>query len=164
MGHYGVHLGSTGPRWAPCWPHEHCYLRRFVHNTDFNCSNILKCWSVAACLLCSVCSFPVIQWLRKVIWANMLWYLEVLFILRFNEPWHLFHICIWGQCVRGLARIIWLWARNWHLTEMIFILTLTPLFFTRNNSSAVAACEKMRPNWTIYLSLKAPYTFTSFGW
>ena len=21
-----VHLGLTGPRWAPCWPHEPCYL------------------------------------------------------------------------------------------------------------------------------------------
>ena len=20
MGHYGAHLGPTGPRWAPCWP------------------------------------------------------------------------------------------------------------------------------------------------
>ena len=23
---HGVHLGPTGPRWAPCWPHEPCYL------------------------------------------------------------------------------------------------------------------------------------------
>ena len=22
----GVHLGPKGPRWAPCWPHELCYL------------------------------------------------------------------------------------------------------------------------------------------
>ena len=22
----GAHLGPTGPRWAPCWPHELCYL------------------------------------------------------------------------------------------------------------------------------------------
>ena len=22
----GAHLGQTGPRWAPCWPHEPCYL------------------------------------------------------------------------------------------------------------------------------------------
>ena len=21
-----AHLGPTGPRWAPCWPHEFCYL------------------------------------------------------------------------------------------------------------------------------------------
>ena len=25
-GQHGAHLGPTGPRWAPCWPHEHCYL------------------------------------------------------------------------------------------------------------------------------------------
>ena len=23
---YGNHLGPRGPRWAPCWPHELCYL------------------------------------------------------------------------------------------------------------------------------------------
>ena len=23
---HGAHLGPTGARWAPCWPHEHCYL------------------------------------------------------------------------------------------------------------------------------------------
>ena len=26
MDQRGAHLGSTGPRWAPCWPHELCYL------------------------------------------------------------------------------------------------------------------------------------------
>ena len=26
MGQHGVHLGPTGPRWAPCWPHKLCYL------------------------------------------------------------------------------------------------------------------------------------------
>ena len=25
-GQHGTHLGPTGPRWAPCWPHEPCYL------------------------------------------------------------------------------------------------------------------------------------------
>ena len=24
-GQHGAHLGPTGPRWAPCWPHESCY-------------------------------------------------------------------------------------------------------------------------------------------
>ena len=23
---HGAHLGPIGPRWAPCWPHEPCYL------------------------------------------------------------------------------------------------------------------------------------------
>ena len=23
---HGAHTGPTGPRWAPCWPHEPCYL------------------------------------------------------------------------------------------------------------------------------------------
>ena len=25
---HGAHLGPKGPRWAPCWPHEPCYLGR----------------------------------------------------------------------------------------------------------------------------------------
>ena len=25
-GQHGAHLGPTGTRWAPCWPHEPCYL------------------------------------------------------------------------------------------------------------------------------------------
>ena len=28
-GQHGAHLGPTGPRWAPCWPHELCYLGCF---------------------------------------------------------------------------------------------------------------------------------------
>ena len=26
LGQHGAHLGPTGPRWAPCWPNESCYL------------------------------------------------------------------------------------------------------------------------------------------
>ena len=29
-GQHRAHLGPTGPRWAPCWPHELCYLGCFV--------------------------------------------------------------------------------------------------------------------------------------
>ena len=25
-GQHGAHLGPTGPRWAPCWSDEPCYL------------------------------------------------------------------------------------------------------------------------------------------
>ena len=28
-GQHGAHLASTGPRWAPCWPHELCYMVKF---------------------------------------------------------------------------------------------------------------------------------------
>ena len=30
---YGAHLGPTEPRWAPCWPHEPCYLGLFWKET-----------------------------------------------------------------------------------------------------------------------------------
>ena len=29
---HGAHLGRTGPRWAPCWPHELCYLGIVCHS------------------------------------------------------------------------------------------------------------------------------------
>ena len=29
---HGAHLGPTGPRWAPCWCHELCYLGGFCYN------------------------------------------------------------------------------------------------------------------------------------
>ena len=28
-GQQGAHLGPVVPRWAPCWPHEPCYLGQF---------------------------------------------------------------------------------------------------------------------------------------
>ena len=30
---HGAHLGPTGPRWAPCWPHDACYLRTHLYCT-----------------------------------------------------------------------------------------------------------------------------------
>ena len=33
---HGAHLGPTGPRWAPCWPHELCYLGwHSVHSMNY---------------------------------------------------------------------------------------------------------------------------------
>ena len=31
-GQHGAHLGPTGPRWAPCWPHELCSLGTLNHS------------------------------------------------------------------------------------------------------------------------------------
>ena len=31
-GQHGSHLGPTGPRWAPCWPYELCYLGNLVYS------------------------------------------------------------------------------------------------------------------------------------
>ena len=30
-GQHGAHLGPTGPRWAPCWPHGPCYLANLTN-------------------------------------------------------------------------------------------------------------------------------------
>ena len=29
LGQLGTHMGPTGSSWAPCWPHEPCYLGYF---------------------------------------------------------------------------------------------------------------------------------------
>ena len=35
-GLHGAHLRPTGPRWAPCWPHDPCYLGfSFTFNGKF---------------------------------------------------------------------------------------------------------------------------------
>ena len=41
-GQHGVHLGPTGPRWAPCWPHELCYLGYSwpAHDASFLCTSL----------------------------------------------------------------------------------------------------------------------------
>ena len=31
---YGVHLGSVGPRWAPCWPYEPCYQGHYASQVN----------------------------------------------------------------------------------------------------------------------------------
>ena len=39
-GQNGAHLGPTGPRWAPCWPHELCYLGDT--NVQSRCDSIVN--------------------------------------------------------------------------------------------------------------------------
>ena len=52
MGPTWAHLGLTGPRWAPCWPHELCYLgcHSGFRKRRFACSApdryLSQCWSV----------------------------------------------------------------------------------------------------------------------
>ena len=41
MGQHGAHLGPTGPKWAPCWPHELCFLDSF----DINQFIYSRVWS-----------------------------------------------------------------------------------------------------------------------
>ena len=44
-GQHGAHLGPVGPRWAPCWSHEPCYLGCFFIANLNNLSNKqLGCW------------------------------------------------------------------------------------------------------------------------
>ena len=35
-GQQGAHLGPTGPRCAPCWPHELCYPGRYIFANGYS--------------------------------------------------------------------------------------------------------------------------------
>ena len=37
---YGANPGSTGPRWAPCWPHGLCYLGYFLTYGTFSLCDV----------------------------------------------------------------------------------------------------------------------------
>ena len=47
-GQHGAHLGPVGIRWAPCWPHEPCYLGRHSRGmrrkcvTRFNVDTVIE--------------------------------------------------------------------------------------------------------------------------
>ena len=43
-GLHGTHLGLTGPRWAPCWPHEPCYQGSYIEYIKK--LNFLIPWSI----------------------------------------------------------------------------------------------------------------------
>ena len=45
---HGANMGPTGPRWAPCWPRELCYLDFYEHghsiqNIVIIITNIIPC-------------------------------------------------------------------------------------------------------------------------
>ena len=41
---HGAHLGPTGPRWAPCWPHELCYLGMLLNYGVFTMAVTWTLW------------------------------------------------------------------------------------------------------------------------
>ena len=43
-GQPGAHLGTTGPRWAPCWSQEPCHLGRNEYTKDIMRSWIITKW------------------------------------------------------------------------------------------------------------------------
>ena len=60
-GQYGAHLGPTGASWAPCWPHDLCYLGIFHADILHICpihTYIYVYISYDMCILLSF-SFPI---------------------------------------------------------------------------------------------------------
>ena len=50
-GQHGANLGPIGPRWAPCWPHEPCYLGLLILqiNAVIPAAVVLFWWSDPEC-------------------------------------------------------------------------------------------------------------------
>ena len=45
-GQHGAHLGPVGPRWAPCWPHEPCYLGIFISKVIYCYSHVTEIYDI----------------------------------------------------------------------------------------------------------------------
>ena len=56
-GQHGAHLGPTRPRWAPCWPHELCYLGWFCM-----CVHI---WSSKRCIVVQKDTFKQFYFVQR---------------------------------------------------------------------------------------------------
>ena len=59
LGQHGAHLGPVGPRWAPCWPNEPCYLGDYK---DLLIRATLK-WILKCSFACSMCNIIVINFM-----------------------------------------------------------------------------------------------------
>ena len=64
-----THLGPTGPRWVPCWPHEPCYLGYVILTCII--STIID-WLVTDCGTNYLASFIVWQSLTGHMLCNIL--------------------------------------------------------------------------------------------
>ena len=70
-GQYGAHLGPLGPRWAPCWPHEPCYLGQLCMGY-FHCNErYFHQWK----------KFPLLIITVLVTWASWLLRLQATWLL-----------------------------------------------------------------------------------
>ena len=47
---HGANMGSTGPRWAPCWPHDSCYLG-LAHKVNLVDSLVMQRVGASACMV-----------------------------------------------------------------------------------------------------------------
>ena len=73
---HGAHLGPTGPRWAPCWPQELCYLGHYLYCWDSIAGKMqifihhIRAWLLEMQSLCSVHSgYGHSQW-EKALLSN----------------------------------------------------------------------------------------------
>ena len=54
-GQHGAHLGPTGPRWAPCWPQELCYLGLFGESSSCSSCTVWLLPCVNICAIVIIC-------------------------------------------------------------------------------------------------------------
>ena len=63
-GQHGAQLGPTGPRWAPCWPHEPCSLGVSLSKLLFTC--YFACIQPFVNCIKIFCNNPQMTWINLV--------------------------------------------------------------------------------------------------
>ena len=72
--HHGAHLGPTGPRWAPCWPNELCYLGIVAVSIPFQWSSgTLTHWNQTKMSAISKMTFKInfLVWKFVCLWCRL---------------------------------------------------------------------------------------------
>ena len=74
-GQHRAHLGLTGPRWAPCWPHDFCYLGSY-HGTAVTRIISWYCTQYCSCRieLQSYLEFSSYRWVVGIFLENCWWF------------------------------------------------------------------------------------------
>ena len=116
-GKHGAQLGPVSPRWAPCWPHEPCYLVIFhwafcISKQKVPMSTVYLLWKASHCKLLTFCSYT---WsnadfeIRKL-WRIHNWKLET---EKYNKNylkiaiWQPFHSCTELLSIMISKRQLW---------------------------------------------------------
>ena len=124
-GQYGAHLGPTGPRWAPCWPHELCYMGKSI-NLDSSVSisyvgfeiynHIQRNWGwesmilviykicmlmiriIVKCVINSSCRDPLnTDTVKRSAQLDQIWCRYIFRICYGNRTWLIYHSATWNK-------------------------------------------------------------------
>ena len=156
---HGAHLGPTGPRWAPCWPHELCYLGGVITAPD--CSNLNLCWVYMGPDVISAKSW--LKWWCPISKTDLhislylgkmnLWMFSYTNIARRFFQWEWFVFDCWKRWLVAIMRVIYpLWPRNaervvWYtliyndISLFCYHMSIMVFQITGNSTVSLASCS-----------------------